>query len=120
VLILHIQDVIELPIGQMIDTRGHERIKLDITSGFLWGGQPIHSARHQQGGRIGKRGSLRCGFRDSRDVWDVSRSWAAADRWVALVLTGSKRGVCHVSVNTPIMTSSHRPALKAPADASGH
>src|SRR6266511_1278795 len=43
----------------------------------------------------------------------VSRSWASADRWVAVVLTGSKRGVCHVSVITPIMTSSHRPALKA-------
>src|SRR2546428_8155673 len=65
-------------------------------------------------GRIGKKGAVyaTC-FRDSRDVWGVSRSWASADRWVAVVLTGSKRGVCQVSVITPIMTLSHRPALKA-------
>src|SRR2546425_1937848 len=73
-----------------------------------------HRGRGDRAGRIGKKGAVyaTC-FRDSRDVWDVSRSWASADRWVAVVLTGSKRGVCHVSVNTPIMTSSHRPALKA-------
>ena len=45
-------------------------------------------------GRIGKKGVVyaTC-FRDSRDVWSVSRSWASADRWVAVVLTNAKLGV---------------------------
>jgi hypothetical protein len=45
-------------------------------------------------GCIGKKGATYAAFfRGFTNVWSVSRSWAAADRWVAVVLTGSKRGV---------------------------
>ena len=40
-----------------------------------------HTKAWAQTGRIGKKGVVyaTC-FRDSRDVWGVSRSWASADR----------------------------------------
>src|SRR5712691_12044332 len=65
-------------------------------------------------GRIGKKGATYAAcFRDLMNDWGVSRFWASADRCVAALLTGAKLGVWHVPVKTPIMTSSHRPALKA-------
>ena len=45
-------------------------------------------------GCIGKKGATYATFFwGFTNVWGVSRSWASADRWVAVMLTGSKPGV---------------------------
>src|SRR5712691_610987 len=65
-------------------------------------------------GCIGKKGAPYAAFfRGFTNVWGSSRSWAAADRGGVALPTGAKLGVWNVPVNTPSMTSSHRPALKA-------
>src|SRR5206468_6839846 len=72
----------------------------------------VHGLRTR--GCIGKKGATYAAcFRDLMNDWAVSCCWAAADRCVAALLTGAKLSVWNVPVNTPIMTSSHRPALKA-------
>src|SRR6266581_564220 len=46
------------------------------------------------GGCIGKKGATYATFFwGFTNVWCVSRAWASADRWVAVMLTGSKPGV---------------------------
>src|SRR5262245_28231250 len=65
-------------------------------------------------GCIGKKGApYAASFRGVTNVWDVSRSWTAADRCDTALSTDSKLGTWNVPVMTPIIISSHRPALKA-------
>ncbi len=53
-----------------------------------------HPRAGTQNGCIGKKGATYAAFfRGFTNVWGVSRSWASADRGVAVVLTGSKPGV---------------------------
>ena len=48
VLVLHIENVIELSVRQMIDTGSHEEIKLHITSSLLGSRKPILPTRDEE------------------------------------------------------------------------
>jgi Transposase DDE domain len=79
------------------------------------GSAPLAYAGPDIGGRIGKKGATYAAcFRDLRNDWGVS-TFLGLCRPMHCCLThpGAKLGVWHVPVTTPIMTSSHRPALQA-------
>ena len=74
--ILHVEDIVKLSVRQMIDTRRHERIKLDITLGVLRGGEPILPVGDQErreDGRLYDRLSIRCLDADIGQVTDFQR-----------------------------------------------
>jgi len=62
-LILHVENVIELSIGNMIDTRSHEWVKLNVAFGFVRGGKPVFSTGDKQcreDGGLHERFPVRC------------------------------------------------------------
>jgi hypothetical protein len=52
VFVGHIEDIIELSVGNTVDTRGNERVKLHITFGLFRLREPVLPAGDEQcGGR---------------------------------------------------------------------
>ena len=72
-LILHVENVIELSIGNMIDTRSHEWVKLNVAFGFVRGGKPVFSAGDEQcreDGGLHERFPVRCLDADIGQITD--------------------------------------------------
>ena len=75
-LILHVENVVELSIRNMIDTHSHEWVELNVAFGFVRGCEPVFSAGDKQcreDGGLHERFPVRCLDADIGQITNFQR-----------------------------------------------